>query len=152
MALPSIFDASTTTQLLERLNKISADTKPNWGKMNAGQLMAHLNIAYDICYGKIGKKPNFIVKWALKKFVKSKVVGEEPYKKNGQTSPEFIIKGDRDFEKEKAILIKYIKETEQKGAAYFEGRESISFGELTAREWSNQFYKHLDHHFTQFGV
>lgn len=46
----------------------------------------------------------------------------------------------------------YIKQTEAKGAVYFEGRETPAFGVLTAKEWCTQFYKHIDHHFTQFGV
>ena len=41
---------------------------------------------------------------------------------------------------------------EAEGAAAYEGKESASFGVLTAQEWSNQFYKHMDHHLTQFGV
>ena len=34
----------------------------------------------------------------------------------------------------------------------FDNRESHSFGKLSKTEWSNMFYKHLDHHLTQFGV
>jgi hypothetical protein len=49
-------------------------------------------------------------------------------------------------------LQNYIKETEAKGVEYFEGKESEGFGKLTAKEWSNLFYNHLNHHFNQFGV
>ena len=38
------------------------------------------------------------------------------------------------------------------GSAHFEGKESPSFGALTADEWNVLFAKHLDHHLTQFGV
>jgi hypothetical protein len=38
------------------------------------------------------------------------------------------------------------------GADAFEGKESNSFGKLTASEWNIMMYKHLDHHLTQFGV
>ncbi len=80
------------------------------------------------------------------------MVGDKPYTKNSRTSPDFIIADERDFEKEKALFIANLKATEAKGAAHFEGRESAAFGKLSAKEWSIQFYKHLDHHFTQFGV
>ena len=33
-----------------------------------------------------------------------------------------------------------------------DGRESLSFGPLTAVEWNGLFSKHLDHHLQQFGV
>ena len=35
---------------------------------------------------------------------------------------------------------------------YFDGKESHSFGPLNKTEWNNMFYKHADHHLTQFGV
>ena len=38
------------------------------------------------------------------------------------------------------------------GVSYFENKESHSFGRLTIKEWNNMFYKHLEHHLTQFGV
>ncbi len=152
MALPSIFTLQTTTDCLTRLNKLTPSSQPLWGKMNVAQMLAHLNVSYDIAYGKTVVKNNFFMKLLLKLVIKKIVVSEIPYKQNSQTAPVFIITDARDFEKEKTILINYIKETEVKGAAYFEGKESSSFGILTSGEWSNQFYKHIDHHFKQFGV
>jgi len=153
MNLLNTFDPATTTKTLERLEKLSNSTKPVWGKMNAAQMMAHLSIPYDYAYGKKEHKPSFFSKLMLNLFVKNLVVGEsKPYPKNSRTAPDFIISDERDFEKEKARLIANIKETEAKGASYFEGKDSGAFGKLTARQWSVQFYKHLDHHFNQFGI
>ncbi len=92
------------------------------------------------------------MKLMLKMFVKPVVVGNKPYQKNSQTTPYFVIADDRDFEAEKSKLIAYMKQMQKDGAAKFEGKESPSFGVMTAQEWSNQYYKHLDHHFTQFGI
>ena len=152
MAYPSVFDAATTAQVLNRLEKLTPQTQPLWGKMNAAQMLAHLNVSYHVAYDNLPVKNNFFTKWLLKTFVKNGVVNEVPYKKSSQTAPYFIISDSRDFEKEKQILINYIKESESKGVAYFEGKESVSFGVLTSKEWSNLFYKHLDHHFNQFGI
>lgn len=69
-----------------------------------------------------------------------------------QTAPAFIIRDERTFELEKQRLIDFIRKTSSLGTTHFEGRESLSFGVLTSREWSNMFYKHLDHHLGQFGV
>jgi hypothetical protein len=88
----------------------------------------------------------------LKLLVKKTVVNETPYKKSSQTAPAFIIKDDKDFDKEKERLINYIKKTQELGASYFEGKESLSFGALNKTEWNNMFYKHLDHHLQQFGA
>jgi len=152
MALLNTFDPKTTEVTLNRLAKLNHSTTPQWGKMNAAQMLAHLNVPYDIENGKKQTKISGFGKLMLKLFVKNIVVGDKPYAKNSRTSPDFIIADERDFEKEKALFIANLKETEAKGAAYFEGRESSAFGKLTSTQWSTQFYKHLDHHFTQFGV
>ncbi|HSY61727.1 MAG TPA: hypothetical protein VK796_07615, partial [Cytophaga sp.] len=88
----------------------------------------------------------------IKLVAKDTVVGEKSYKKGVITSPHFIIKDEREFNKEKARLIDHIIKTQQLGESYFDNKESHSFGMLTKGEWNNMFYKHLDHHLNQFGV
>lgn len=80
------------------------------------------------------------------------VVGDKPYKRNGMTAPSFVMKEEKDLEKEKLRLIDYVIRTQSLGGAHFDGKESLSVGRLSTREWNNMFYKHLDHHLTQFGV
>jgi hypothetical protein len=88
----------------------------------------------------------------MKLFVKSAVVSEKPYKQNSPTGPDFKVSDTNNFNQEKERLIGFIEKTSSLGATYFEGKESHSFGKLTATEWNNMFYKHLDHHLRQFGV
>ena len=52
----------------------------------------------------------------------------------------------------KATFISNLNDIEMKGVAYFEGRNNEACGQLTAQEWSNQFYKHIEHHFEQFNL
>jgi hypothetical protein len=92
------------------------------------------------------------MKWILKKFVKKNIVNEKPYPRNMRTAPAFIITDHKNYESEKKWLISYLIKTQELGGAYFEGKESHSFGALTQTEWNNMFAKHLDHHLTQFGV
>jgi len=149
---PSIFEQETVTNLLARINNLTPETTPDWGKMNVAQMLAHNNVGFDITYGKTPVSYNFFMRLMLKMFVKDVVVGNKPYTKNGQTAPVFVISDKRDFDKEKEELIANIHRVNADGAAAFEGRVSPSFGKLTAQQWSNQFWKHLDHHLTQFGV
>jgi hypothetical protein len=120
--------------------------------MDVAKMMAHCNVTYELEYENIHPKPKGFVKLMLKLFVKNAVVGPKPYKKNGQTGSQFIIKDSRKFETEKKRLVDYLNKTQQLGETYFDGKESHSFGVLTAQEWSTMFSKHLDHHLTQFGV
>lgn len=148
---PSIFDQETVNEILARVDKLTPESTPLWGKMKVAQMLAHNNVGFDITYGKIPVSYNFFMRFMLKMFVKGTVVGNKPYEKNSRTAPAFIISDERDFAKEKAELVANIQRVHADGAAAFEGRESASFGKLTAQEWSNQFWKHLDHHLTQFG-
>jgi hypothetical protein len=152
MALPSIFEAKTTETILERLNKLTNTTQPLWGKMNAAQMLSHLNVAYDIDSGKIKTETPALMKFMLKLFLKPILVNEKPYNKNSRTAPIFLISSEKDFEKEKKSLIDNILESQNNGVTFYEGRVSNSVGKLTANEWSNMYYKHIDHHFTQFGI
>ncbi|MBS9739416.1 hypothetical protein JR045_29600, partial [Pseudomonas aeruginosa] len=98
------------------------------------------------------RAPGPFQKFLQKAFIKNIVVSEKPYKKNSPTGKAFITVAEKNFEVEKARLINYIRTTSEKGIGHFEGKESLSFGKLTGREWNNMFYKHLDHHLSQFGV
>ena len=150
--MKNIFTKEVTDEVIERIAKLTVNTQPNWGSMSAGQMLAHCCVAYEMVYTDKHPKPNAFLKMILKLFVKKSVVSEKPYPKNGNTAPQFLIKEERDFEKEKGRLIDYIKKTQELGEKEFEGKESHSFGKLTIDEWNNLFYKHVDHHLTQFGV
>ena len=116
-------------------------------------MLAHCNVSYEMVYEpEKHKKPGSIAKFILKTFVKSKVVGEKGYPHNSPTAPQFIIADRKNFEDEKKRLIGFIQKTQQLGESAFDGKESFSFGKLKAKEWSNMFAKHLNHHLAQFGV
>ncbi|MBD3629659.1 DUF1569 domain-containing protein [Cyclobacterium sp.] len=152
MALPNIFDKKVADELIRRVNSLKSNSPAQWGKMNVAQMLAHCNVTYEMAYENKHPKPNFLMRQILKAFVNQMVVNETPYKKNVRTAPAFIIADERDFEVEKARLIQYLHKTVELGADHFDGRESLSFGKLSKDEWNNMFYKHLDHHLTQFGV
>jgi len=152
MALPNVYDSGIAEQLISRINLLTPTSQSQWGKMNVSQMLAHSNVTYEYVFDERNDKPNFIVKAVLKNFVKPKVVGESAYPQNSPTGPAFIMNGTKDFEKEKQRLIDYIRRVVEAGREAFEGKESSSFGILTAQEWNNMMYKHLDHHLSQFGV
>jgi Protein of unknown function (DUF1569) len=152
MALPNIFTKPVADGVIQRINNLTASTQGQWGKMAVAQMLAHCCVSYEMLYEDKHPKPNAFVRFMLKMFVKNPVVNEVPYKKNSGTAPVFIIKGDRDFDAEKNRLIDFIKRTQELGEGHFDGKASHSFGNLTKTEWNNLFYKHLDHHLTQFGV
>ncbi|ULC59840.1 DUF1569 domain-containing protein [Flaviramulus sp. BrNp1-15] len=150
--MKNIFDLKETNALIERINKLDAYAKPLWGKMSVDQMFAHCNVTYEMIYDSKHPKPNAFKKFMLKVVVKPYVVSEKPYKKNSRTAPEFVVADSKNFVEEKARLIDFLIKTQNLGASYFDNKPSHSFGSLTAKEWNNLFYKHLDHHLRQFGV
>jgi hypothetical protein len=150
--MKNIFEQGVSNDLISRINKLNAQSKAQWGKMTVAQMLAHCNVTYEMAYENKHPKPNAMVKLLLKLFVKNNVVSEKPYQNNGQTAPAFLIKEEKDFESEKNRLVAFIKKTQELGEKHFDQRESHSFGKLSTSEWNNMFYKHLDHHLSQFAV
>ena len=151
--MQNIFDAKVAQEYINRINNLTPETQRKWGKMSVDQVLAHLNVAYDLTFTpEKFPKPSFIAKFLLSKFVKPKITNEIPYKQSLPTSPVFIIADERNFEEEKAKLIGNIQRVQQLGREAFEGKENINFGKMTAQGWNNMFAKHLNHHLEQFGV
>lgn len=150
--MKSVFDDQVVCELKARIDALSSDKKPLWGKMNAAQMLAHLNVGYDMAFTDIYKSPNAMTRWLLRTFIKKSVVGPEPYKKNTRTAPQFIIADERDFEVERQRLKQYLNKMHEMGRSAFEGRFYASFGNMTSQEWSNMYFKHINHHLTQFDV
>ena len=151
--MQNVFDAKDAQEYINRINNLTPETQRKWGKMSVNQVLAHLNVAYDLTFmPEKFPKPSFIAKFLLSRFVKPKITNEIPYKPSLPTSPVFIIADERNFEEEKAKLIGNIQRVQQLGREAFEGKENINFGKMTAQCWNNMFAKHLNHHLDQFGV
>jgi len=150
--MENIFKTEVNQGIIDRINKLTPETKMLWGKMDVAQMLAHCNVTYEMVYTDKHPKISGVKKFFVKLLVKPLVTGNKPYKKNTHTAPQFIILEKKNFEEEKTRLIGYLQKTQELGESYFEGLESLSFGNLSASEWNMMFYKHLDHHLNQFGV
>lgn len=149
----NIFDLSVSEEVIARINTLSPESQPLWGKMSVDQMLAHCCVTYEYVFTpEKFKKPNAFVRMIMKWFVKGIVTNENPYKRSSQTAPDFVIQGNKNFEEEKARLISFIQQVQTLGAQHFDGKESHSFGVLNTHEWNNMFYKHLNHHLEQFEV
>lgn len=147
--MKSFFEPDAYQELQERLEKINPDSQPEWGKMNAAQMANHCQAPVKIALGKsdISMKSNWLIKALFKKMLYS----PKPYRKNSPTPPQFRSTGDYDFNEEKASLQKWMQEL-------WEDRDNENrnphpvFGNFTKDQWGIMQWKHLNHHFEQFGV
>jgi hypothetical protein len=153
MAFPNIYSPETTVELATRISSLTNETPALWGKMNAGQMLSHCCVAYQQVLGENTDKPGMIMKWMLKTFFKQSMVNEVPYRTNLPTGPTFVrLNQNFDIETEKGKLIAYVQKIQELGPEQLSARPSLSLGKLSAMEWNNLLYKHIDHHLRQFGV
>ena len=153
MTIRNLFNEKETQETIERVDKLTPETKGLWGKMDVAQMLAHCNVAYEIVYTDKHPKPGAFGRFMARLFAKSTVIGEDkPYPKNIRTAPIFKMTEPKDFEVEKERLVDHLKKTQEFGASHFNGLNNPAFGDLTDKQWNTLFSKHLDHHLTQFGV
>ncbi|MBU3676288.1 MAG: DUF1569 domain-containing protein [Chitinophagaceae bacterium] len=151
--MQNIFSTEGVHHFTERIQRLNNNTQAQWGKMNVAQMLAHCNVTYRMIYEPgFLQKPGFLKGLLFKWFIKPYVVSEKPYKQSVQTAPQFIVVDEKNFNEERQKLLSYMQRVQQEGEIAFEGRESHSFGPLTAKEWNTLFAKHLDHHLRQFGA
>lgn len=149
--MQSLFEAPAKQSIQDRLARLEPGSSRKWGKMSAGQMLAHCAIALEAGTGDRPRKQALIGR-IFAPFVRSSVLGEKPFPKNSPTDPTFIVTDERDFAKERQRLRDVIERFCQRGPEEA-CRQTHSFlGRLTGDEWGRMMYKHLDHHFQQFGV
>ncbi|MCC6727223.1 MAG: DinB family protein [Saprospiraceae bacterium] len=149
--MKSFFQPEAQAELLARLEKLTPNTAPQWGKMNAAQMLGHCAVAYKSATGELVLKPMPFIFRLLGRMIKKSVLSEKPYKKNSPTAPEFLIPSDVDFEHEKQRF----KEDFEKlavGPQVVRTLKHPFFGEMSAEEWGIHLFKHTDYHFAQFGI
>ena len=76
--MKNIFTREIAGGIIDRIDKLRSDTKPLWGKMSVGQMLAHCNVTYEMVYENKHPKPNTFKRFLLKLFVKKIVISEKP--------------------------------------------------------------------------
>jgi hypothetical protein len=146
----NLFEATNAKNITERIGKLNADTKGQWGKMKVEQMLAHCAIALETPFA-ADTKQHFMGK-VFGKMAKKSILSDQPFKKSSPTDKSFIVTNERHFENEKARLLKNINRFSGAGPNGIPNKKHPFFGDMTAAEWSTLMHKHLDHHLQQFGV
>lgn len=147
----NLFNQSDVTAILERIEKLTPGTQRQWGKMNAGQMLAHCNLSLTTAMGKNYIKRVFIGR-IIGTLMRPSILGEKPFAKNTPTHKTYIFKDERDFEMEKSNVIASVKKFYEGGPAQCATYAHPFFGRFTPEQWAVFEWKHLDHHLRQFGV
>ena len=148
MAKTSLYAPETYQQALTRIERLTADSKPEWGRMDAAQMLAHCAEIVEVTNGKPLENTPLVAR-LFKGMIRKMVVGDKPYPKNTRTHPQYLQSSDKNFATEKARLLAALARFKQD-----EGVETdhSMFGVMSRDEKGWSMHKHLDHHLTQFGV
>ena len=150
--MKSLYNQNDVQEFISRINKITPATQPQWGKMNATQVMAHCAAPLKMAHGEIKSKRGLISLLFGKHFKKKMVNPAIPFTKNLPTDPNFIFPNVKEFEEERKKLIAKLNEFVQKGKGGITTQPHSFFGNMSPEEWDIIQSKHLDHHLSQFGV
>jgi len=144
-----LHEDATRTRLLARLDQLNPSASGQFGRMSPDQMLRHVNAGLSTaigelhCESKVTPTLRYIVRWIA-------LYGPWP-KGNTPTAKEFLAEGVYDFESERTRVKQLVMKL---AARPINGRWPAhpAFGPLSGAQWSLLQYRHLDHHFSQFGI
>ena len=146
----TIWDNSVRTSIADRAQRVTADAKPAWGKMNAGGMMAHINDSLRMALGDLPvKSKNLPLRY---KPIRKLLIYYMPVPKGVPTAPELIARcSNAVLEDEKTAFAELMQR-----CATVTPLTTLAahpaFGDLSYDEYGVLIAKHTDHHLRQFGV
>ncbi len=147
--MKTLWDSSARQALAKRLDHLKPDAAAQWGRMSAPQMVVHVVDALKMSTGELPtqekKRP---IRFAPLKQI---IIYGPPFPKSVPTAPELLARQCEDFDTECANL-KTMMDTFASTPATTELPRHPAFGKLSRRAWGALTYKHIDHHFKQFGI
>jgi Protein of unknown function (DUF1569) len=150
--MKNLFNTEIKQEVFARIDKLTPQSKAQWGKMNVNQALRHMSIAFDIPTGKLNPtlaKKLPMPKWLLKFFL----LNVKPPKERAETFKEMDTVANNiypaDFEAERNNLKKAIDAFISSTTLLPENKLA---GKFSKADWGKLNYNHTDHHLRQFGV
>lgn len=138
--------------LIERVQSLTGNETPSWGRMNVNQMVSHLIQAGEMPFVASGPEHSTFFSRNL---IRPLVLYVLPIPKDVKTPPEMNQQQNgrkpQDFESDKEQLVDSINKI---GALPLDHAclAHPLFGPMNATQWSVLACKHIDHHLIQFGV
>ena len=148
--MQNLFDSSAKNEILQRLGALTPEAARQWGKMSVSQMLAHCSVALESGTGD-KPRPQKLIGKIFAPFVREGLLGDKPFSKGSPTDPTFVVRDERDFAREKDRLAGLVERFCALGKDEACKQTHSFFGRMTGDEWGRLMYKHLDHHFRQFG-
>jgi hypothetical protein len=147
--MKTLWDAGDRTALVARLGRLTAAAPARWGKFTAPRMLAHVNDALRMAAGTLpASRKRTPLRFPV---VKQIGVYVAPWPKGVPTVPELLASGDRaTWESELAafpgVLEAFANRPDDAALP-----PHPAFWRLSRRAWGRLAWRHVDHHFRQFG-
>jgi hypothetical protein len=147
--MKTLWNSDNRRELRERLDRMTPQSAPRWGRMTAPQMIVHLSDAYRMAMGDLPCKPK---KGPVRFFpLKQLVIYWLPFPKNVNTAPELVSRAPGDWTTDLAELHTVMDRIASGGPASCTAVHP-AFGKVSSKGWGVLCYKHADHHLRQFGL
>src|ERR1044071_4480524 len=142
MEIKDMFHPAIKQDIIDRINKLTPETKQLWGKMNVSQMLSHVQLPINCAYGTHKIKGSLLLRIVGPLF-KSVLYNDKPYKQSLPTDPSYIVVDAKSFETEKQKLLELVNKFSPDAVVLL---NHPVWGKLTKDQWSKATWKHLDHH------
>lgn len=147
--MKTIWEKDSQDELLARVEKLHPNAPAQWGKLNCPRMLTHVTDGLRMAMGTLNVTPkNSPLKFAPIRYL---IIYVFPFPKSAPAAPELIARVPGEWERElaefKQVFAQLVANSQRT-----DGKKHPAFGKLTAKDWGVLGYKHLDHHFKQFGV
>ena len=145
--MKTVLDKTTRDELISRINAVNENSKAEWGKMNAYQMLKHCAIAEESYLGKKKYRPVLMGRLIDKKVLKNVLKDETLMPHNVKSIDAFTVTDNGDIEIERQRWISLLNEYDH----FSNNVVHWFFGPMTKEQIGYFSYKHADHHRRQFG-
>lgn len=147
---PSLWEERARRSLLARAARLAPELRAQWGRMTCPQMLTHVNDQLRMAMGEISAQPKRVpLRYPP---LKQLAIFSLPWPQGLPTSPELLARIDA------AVWPAEVEAFEQLLAQFAaRGKDESwplhpAFGPLSRQGWGVLAYRHVDHHFRQFGV
>ena len=68
--MENIFTKEVTAEVVARINRLTSQNQPIWGKMSVAQMLAHCCVTYEMVYTDKHPRPNAFTRFMMKTLIK----------------------------------------------------------------------------------
>jgi hypothetical protein len=144
----TILDPHVERSMIERLDRLTPDAQGRWGNFSVAQMLRHVAAALRMSLGDLDVPRRG---GPLRLFpIKQLIVFVLPFPKGAPTSPVLLTKDALEFAVERDAVRSLLSTFATREVARWP--DHPAFGPLNRDQWGVLVWKHVDHHFRQFGV